>query len=224
MKEIIITDAIKEKCPDLHVLQIECNVKNPPTSDILWAEIEDASAKISATFQTDQIKNRSAIKATRAAYKTLGKDPNRYRPSAEALCRRILNGKGLYRLTTLVDLINLISLRTGHSIGGFDALKIDGEHLWLGIGTEEDKFYGIGRGQLNIANLPVYRDLAGGIGTPTSDEERTKLTDTTNHLLMLVNIYGKGHEESQESMEAMICDLLKRHAAATDIRMRRIYV
>lgn len=90
-------------------------------------------------------------------------DPGRYRPSAEALRRRLMRGIPLYQIDTLVDLINLVSLRTGHSIGGFDADKIQGNHLELGIGKAEEPFEGIGRGILNIEGLPVYRDSFGGI-------------------------------------------------------------
>lgn len=84
--------------------------------------------------------------ATREAYKRCGKDPGRYRPSAEALRRRLMRGIPLYQIDTLVDLINLVSLRTGHSIGGFDADKIQGNRLELGIGKAEEPFEGIGRG------------------------------------------------------------------------------
>ena len=69
-----------------------------------------------------------------------------------------MRGIPLYQIDTLVDLINLVSLRTGHSIGGFDADKIQGTHLELGIGKAGEPFEGIGRGVLNIEGLPVYRD------------------------------------------------------------------
>lgn len=189
MFEIAFSDRIRAAAPGLRVLAVEANVSNPPTPDSLWKEIESEAGRIKENYELGMISRRPAIAATRRAYKALGKEPNRYRPSAEALCRRIVNGKGLYRLTLFVDLINLISMRTGHSIGGFDADKIEGCTLMLDAGTAEDLFHGIGRGPLNIENLPVYRDDLGGIGTPTSDEERTKLTEQTSRLLMLVNVY-----------------------------------
>ena len=132
------------------------------------------------------INKRSAIFEMRKLYKKLGKDPNRYRPSAEALCRRILHDKDLYKINTMVDIINLISIKTGFSIGGFDCEKING-NLNLGVGVAGEKYEGIGRGLLNIEGLPVYRDNTGGIGTPTSDEERTKIDVTTKKLLMIIN-------------------------------------
>ena len=128
-----------------------------------------------ASETADSIKQQPAIAATREAYRRLGKDPSRYRPSAEALRRRLLRGLELYKIDTLVDLINLVSLRTGYSIGGFDADKIQGTDLCLGVGRAGEPFEGIGRGTLNIEGLPVFRDAVGGIGTPTSDNERTKM-------------------------------------------------
>ena len=104
--------------------------------------------------------------------------------------RRILRELPLYKVDTLVDLINLVSIRSGYSIGGFDADKIAGGSLVLGVGREGEIYHGIGRGELNIAGLPVYRDAVGGVGTPTSDEERTKIGLDTTHLLMIINGYS----------------------------------
>ena len=213
MKHIIFSDKIRRAAPGLKVIQICATCSNNPTSEQLWNEIEQECKRIESSYKIEEINKRPGIASTRAAYKALGKDPNRYRPSSEAMCRRIVNGKGLYRLTTLIDVINLISIASGYSIGGFDADKIEGDSLTLDAGTRDDIFNGIGRGQLNIEGLPVYRDAKGGIGTPTSDEERTKLTSDTTHLLMLVNIYGE--EMGMEETISMIKSNLERHAGAS---------
>ena len=167
---------------------------------------------MTTTTQIADIKLQPVIAATREAYKRCGKDPGRYRPSAEALRRRLMRGIPLYQIDTLVDLINLVSLRTGHSIGGFDADKIQGNHLELGIGKAEEPFEGIGRGILNIEGLPVYRDSFGGIGTPTSDHERTKMDVGTTHILAIVNGYN-GKEGLKEAAE-MIQSLLRDYAGS----------
>lgn len=218
MKNIVFSDRIREAAPDLKVLQIEADIINTPTSDDLWAEIENACNALKSNYQLAEINKRPAIAATRAAYKALGKEPNRYRPSAEALCRRIINGKGIYRLTTLIDAINLVSIVSGYSIGGFDADKIAGDTLVLDAGRHEEAFNAIGRGTLNIEGLPLYRDAIGGIGTPTSDEERTKLDITTRRLLMLVNIYGE--DMSAEDTALYIKDILYRFASPYSFRFR----
>lgn len=190
MIQITLSEDILAACPDLHVLAIACRVRNTESDIRLWDEIAQEEETVRQTMKLEEVNKWLPIRATRQAYKKLGKDPNRYRPSAEALRRRILRGLPLYRIDTLVDLINLVSIRSGYSIGGFDAMKIQGDQLVLGVGKEGEVYRGIGRGELNIAGLPVYRDDIGGIGTPTSDEERTKIDMETTSLLMIINGYS----------------------------------
>lgn len=190
MIQITLSEDILAACPDLHVLAIACRVRNTESDLRLWDEITQEEETVRQTMKLEEVNKWLPIRATRQAYKKLGKDPNRYRPSAEALRRRILRGLPLYRIDTLVDLINLVSIRSGYSIGGFDAMKIQGDRLVLGVGREGEVYRGIGRGELNIAGLPVYRDDIGGIGTPTSDEERTKIDMETTSLLMIINGYS----------------------------------
>jgi len=182
----------------------------------LWQEIAAVEAEFKASYPIEQINKIPTIQATRQAYKAFGKDPNRYRPSAEALCRRILKGMELYRINTLVDLINLVSIRTGYSIGGFDEDKIVGD-VTLTVGTADDVFEGIGRGLLNIEGLPVYKDSVGGIGTPTSDNERTKLSQETTRLFMIINGYS-GKVGLQEAIDYSV-QLLDKYANATGVEV-----
>ena len=163
------------------------------------------------TLTTESLKEMSGIAATRRVYKACGKDPSRYRPASEALIRRMLQGKELYQIDTLVDLINLASIAFGYSIGGFDADQFAGDTLTLGIGREGEPYEGIGRGMINIHGLPVYRDAIGGVGTPTSDHERTKITMSTRHLIVLINGYD-GNEERVTANARFIQDLLKKYA------------
>lgn len=212
---IIIEPIIKQVAPALKVIAIEAEVRNVATSDSLWEELRLEAHRIASLYQLPDINKRPGILATRAVYKALGKEPNRYRPSCEALCRRIVKGLELYRTLSVIDAINLVSIRSGYSIGGFDRDKIEGDTLCLGAGREGEEFNAIGRGLLNIAHLPIYRDAIGGIGTPTSDEERTKLSLDTRHLLMCVNIYGE--ELSVDDTINYSVDILKRHCDATGI-------
>ena len=153
----------------------------------------------------------TSISATRRVYKVCGKDPSRYRPASEALIRRMLQGKELYQRDTLVDLVNLASIAFGYSIGGFDADRFAGDTLTLGIGREGEPYEGIGRGQINIHGLPVYRDALGGVGTPTSDHERTKMTIDTRHLVVLINGYDGNRQRVTQNAE-YLQDLLRRYA------------
>lgn len=208
---IIVSEEIKTVCPQFIGVAVEAEVTNLPYSEELWNEIQAFRNDYCKRFTTETIKDMSAITATRAVYKKCGKDPSRYRPSGEALVRRMLKGLDLYQVNTIVDLINLASIAFGYSIGGFDADKIVGNTLILGIGKANEPYEGIGRGPLNIEGLPVYRDTTGGIGTPTSDHERTKLNTSTTRLLALVNGYD-GNKDNVSACAEFIRELLRKYA------------
>lgn len=216
--DILFEDEIRCAAPDLRVVTIEATVENSPTSNELRDLMSRSFSDMASLSKIEDIKTRHAIAATREVYKRLGKEPNRYRPSAEALCRRIIQGKGMYEINTLVDLINLVSVLSGYSIGGFDMEKIEGERLILGAGRKDEPFEGIGRGPLNIEHLPVYRDRKGGIGTPTSDNERTKLDSDSRRLLMCINIYGE--EMPIDDTVNLTVSLLEKFANAKNIEVK----
>ena len=160
---IIVSDEIKAVCPPFVGACVDAQVVNTPYSEALWQEIHQAEERFRSELTTESLKELPSIAATRAIYKKCGKDPSRYRPASEQLIRRMLQGKELYQIDTLVDLINLASITYGYSIGGFDADRFVGDTLTLGIGREGEPYEGIGRGPLNIAGLPVYRDAQGGV-------------------------------------------------------------
>ena len=208
-------DIIKEKAPDYRLIAVEADVKALPTDDELWREITSFAESYRACHEMAEVNKRPGIAGTREAYKAFGKEPNRYRPSTEALCRRFVKGLDLYRTLALIDLVNLLSVACGHSIGGFDADKISGDTLILGVGQEGEPYQAIGRGPLNIACLPVWRDSVGGIGTPTSDNERTKITADTRRILLTINIYKADMPEND--IIAMTERLLMQYASARNI-------
>ena len=214
-KKILISDVIRQACPQFVGAAVEATVVNNACAAGLWEEIDRLDRELQSRYTTEDIKLIPGVAATRQAYKDLGKDPSRYRPSGEQLMRRILQGKGLYRIDTLVDLINLASMKWGYSIGGFDADKISGDTLTLGVGEKDEPYEGIGRGLLNIEHMPVYRDALGGIGTPTSDNERTKMSLQTTHLLALVNGYD-GNTETVSDTARTIVDLVTRYCDARE--------
>ncbi|MCI7118442.1 MAG: hypothetical protein MR933_01370 [Prevotella sp.] len=213
--QVQVSPEMHSVCPEFVGACITANISNTQYSADLWSEIDTLGAEYRATLTTESLKDMTSIQATRRIYKLCGKDPSRYRPSGEAIVRRVLQGKGLYQVDTLVDLINLASMKYGYSIGAFDADKFSGDTLTLGIGKEGEPYEGIGRGMINIAGLPVYRDAIGGVGTPTSDHERTKVSLSTTRLLVLVNGYD-GSEQGVTDTAEYIIKLLNKYCAATN--------
>ncbi|MBQ4028501.1 MAG: hypothetical protein II624_04985 [Prevotella sp.] len=212
--KVIVSNEIEQVCPNFVGACVEADVVNTTYSEGLWKEIHVLEEQFRKELTTESLKQLSGIAATRRVYKACGKDPSRYRPASEALIRRMLQGKELYQIDTLVDLINLASIKYGYSIGGFDADKFVGDTLTLGIGKAGEPYEGIGRGMINIEGLPVYRDALGGVGTPTSDHERTKITINTRHLLVLINGYD-GNEQSVRANAEFIIELVNKYCSAT---------
>lgn len=214
MKEIAISQAIKNKLPDLTLGCIECDVVISEENSELWREIEAVSGTIGHSGELAEVGSNPAIRASRMAYRRCGKDPSRYRLSSEALMRRVIKGHQLYRVNNVVDLVNLISLKSGMSIGGYDVDKISGSVIF-DLGKRNEPYEAIGRGELNIASLPVFRDSVSPFGSPTSDSVRTSVTGNTKRFLMVI-IGFSGEICTTETIELSL-SLLKKYAKADNI-------
>ncbi len=212
---IIIESQISKLCPTLKLGVIECQVRVTADDYKLWEVINQHINQVEQSMTVEDIRNRSTISSSKNGYRKVGKDPNRYRLSAESLLRRIVNGKGLYKINNVVDLLNLASIKSGFSIGGYNADKIVGT-IKMGLGQADEAYEGIGRGQLNVENLPLFRDNLGAFGSATSDSLRTQIDSNCQNLLMVFFSY-QGEEELYESM-TFAKDLLTDFADAEDIK------
>ncbi len=219
MTPVIISDVLKARIPQLMLSCIECDVIVKEDANTLWEQIEKKVVEIAGSLQVEDISRMPAVAASRKGYRLCGKDPSRYRLSAEALLRRTVQGKGLYRVNNVVDLLNLVSVSTGFSIGGYDAEKIEGE-VEFGIGRQHEPYEGIGRGELNIGSLPVFRDWKGAFGTPTSDSVRTSVTSGTHRFLMILIDFGT--QGLLEEATASATELLRKYAGAGNLETRKI--
>jgi len=214
MNKIIISQTIKDKLPDLTLGCIECDVVVSEENRELWREIEAVCRIIGNSGELAEVGSHPAIKASRKAYRLCGKDPARYRLSSEALMRRVVKGHQLYRINNVVDLLNLVSIKSGMAIGGYDADKIAGG-ITFDTGKKNEPYEAIGRGEMNIEFLPVFRDSISPFGSPTSDSVRTSVTIDTKRFLMV--IIGFSDEISTTLAVELSLDLLKKYAMADNI-------
>lgn len=190
--QVKIDDDFARCVPGYRVVAAECRIVNGAVGDRQQSVAAELCRDIAGRYAVEDIKQLPAIAATRTAYKACGKDPNRYRPSQEQLMRRIVRGLGLYTVSAAVDAGNMLSLLSGCAVGCFDADKLAGDVAEVGIGRAGEPYCGIGRGELNIEGMPVVRDAEGAFGTPTSDNERTKLDDTTTRMFMTIHLFDSG--------------------------------
>ena len=219
MHPIYISNILASKVPGIKLSCIECDVRLEDRSEILWIEIQNKIIELCADLKVENISKIPAIAASRKAYKLCGKDPARYRLSAEALLRRVIKRNEIYQINSVVDLLNLVSISTGFSIGGYDTDKITG-NVVFGIGEKDEPYLGIGRGELNIEYLPVFRDDIGAFGTPTSDSERTSVSFQTKRFLMIIIDFNSSKQLNEATLLAV--DLLKKYANATNFELKII--
>lgn len=219
MRRITIAGELSDLCPNIHLWTIACGVSVESCPSGLKKLMEDKCREIEHNILMQDIGNLPVIDEARKAYRACGKDPARYRLSAEALLRRIVNGKGLYHINNVVDLLNLVSVTTGFSIGGYDADAVQGD-ICMGIGRKTEPYEGLGRGDLNIAHMPVFRDNLGPFGSATSDSERTGVSASTKRFLMIF-ISFNGNKGLNEA-GLMAVGLLSRYASGIDFETAEI--
>lgn len=220
MLEITIDPNLKELWKDAVLGCIQCKVKVEDSSQELLEEIQKLSEELpQIAGTTSEITKREKIADTRSAYKAFGKEPSRYRNSAEAMCRRIVQGKGLYRINNVVECNNLFSIRSGYSLGAYDTAKIDGSVTWM-VAPEGAHYKGIGKDQINVEFLPVFADGQGPFGNPTSDSVRTRITAEAKEILMV--IFGFSGTDGMEEDLKELAALLEKYCAAADIETKII--
>lgn len=183
MIDVIIREELKEKCPSVAIGSIEAYVTVASGSEELWAIIDEKCREIQNTYKPEDILNIENIDSSRRAYKALGKDPSRYRLSSESLVKRIVKGNELYKVNNVVDINNLISLTSCYSVGTYDLDKIEG-NIYFTVGREGETYEGIGRGTINLENLPLFTDDKGHFGSTTSDSTRAMITSETSRILL----------------------------------------
>ncbi len=216
MTTVAIDPELKKKCPSTTLGFVTAHVALQDTPAALQDEMKACEAKILGLPEPRAVLDSSKIRATRAGYKALGKDPARYRGSAEALLRRILSAKNFPHINAVVDIINLVSVESRLPIGLYDLAHVRGD-ITFRAGRPAETYKGIGKYDLNLEDLPIFCDELGPHGSPTSDSERTMVTAATQHVGAILISFG-GAEGLEQSCQRM-ADLLQQHAGGTDIKI-----
>jgi DNA/RNA-binding domain of Phe-tRNA-synthetase-like protein len=168
-------------------------VEAPASPAVLVEELRSCEQRVLKLPEPRAVLESPQILATRAAYKALGKDPARYRGSAEALLRRVIAGKGLPQINAVVDAINVVSVESRLPIGLYDLAHVQGDVVFR-AGRAAESYKGIGKYDLNLEGLPVFCDELGPHGSPTSDSERTMVTSATKNVLAVVISFGGAND------------------------------
>lgn len=214
MKIISIDKKLLEVCPNLQLGCINYSVNVEKGNEELWDEINKEISKITNNMTMEDVYKQKNIESSRNLYKLIGKDPHRYRVSSEALIRRIVKGKGLYKINNVVDANNLISIISKLSVGSYDTDKL-GENLIFRIGEKGESYKGIGKDIVNTENLPVFSDEFGAYGSPTSDSEKAMITNDTKNVLTVLIAFSDDAGLEQYMSEAT--KILEKYVGAKNI-------
>lgn len=208
---VAIDDALKKKCSRAALGCVTAEVQAQATPPGLAGELKSREEEILRLPQPRAVLESAPILATRAGYKALGKDPARYRGSAEALLRRVIATKGLPRIDAVVDVINLVSVESRLPVGLYDLSAVSGDIVFR-AGRAGETYKGIGKYDLNLEGLPLFADAIGPHGSATSDSERTMVTASTKHIIALIVSFGGAAELPRWTQR--MCELLALYAAA----------
>jgi len=197
----------------VHVGMLDFDVAVAPSPPGLVCALEDGAEVRVQELLGEAAASDPVIAGVRAAFKACGKDPSRYRPSSEALTRRVIAGKGLYQVNNIVDSGNLVSLMTGVPVGCYDADAIKGDTT-LRVGGSDETYDGVGRGPINLEGMPLMCDDTGPFGSPFSDSARTAIDEETQRLSFV--IYGLNVDVVHVEAAAEMADTLISRFCAPD--------
>jgi len=212
-----IDDALKKKCPRTALGCVTARVEAGASPAALSEEMNMRDAEIQKFPFPRGVLASPQVEAARTAYKALGKDPARYRGSAEALLRRVVGGKGLPRINAVVDVINLVSVESRLPVGLYDLGQVVGEIVFR-AGRAGETYKGIGKYDLNLEGLPLFSDTVGPHGSATSDSERTMVTAATKEVLAVIVSFGGA--ENLDRWTQRLGALLAQYANGTEIAIR----
>ena len=217
--KVSVDEALQKKCPRVALGCVTSQVEARPSPAVLVEEMQARVQEILRLPYARGVLESPQILATRAGYKALGKDPARYRGSAEALLRRVIAGKGLPQINAVVDVINFVSVESRLPIGLYDLAHVSGDIVFR-AGRVGETYKGIGKYDLNLEGLPVFCDSLGPHGSPTSDSERTIVTRETQQVLAIIVSFGG--TDVLERWTQRLVELLQRHASASILEQQII--
>ena len=204
--KVIVKKEILDKIPSYTVIAYKFSMDIKESDARIKDKVKEEEEKYQF-LSLEELINLDVIKEGRDGYKKFGKDPSRYRLACESLLRRLVKKMGLYYINNAVDIGNILSIETKRPVAVLDFDKVKGD-VTFRLGRIDDEYEGIGRGKINVENIPVYVDDISPFGSPTSDTLRTAITNNTKNILLFINCFsGRFVKECENMMEELYKDL-----------------
>ena len=176
--------------------------------------MDEVCARKRAEFTLETLAEAEPVRAVRAMFREWGMDPSKYRPSSEALLRRVVQGKGLYRVSNVVDVGNLGSIETGWPFGCYDRSRIQ-QPIEFRHGLPEEGYEGIGKQTWHLQGRPLLADSSGPFGSPISDSTRSMITESAHEILVVLYVPASTADASLEAAMKTLIERLMQFAGAS---------
>jgi DNA/RNA-binding domain of Phe-tRNA-synthetase-like protein len=209
---------IKTDLPDVKLGVLEADgLQVLPAGENLARLMDDVCARKLGEFSVETLAEAEPLRAVRAMFRAWGMDPSKYRPSSEALLRRVVQGKGLYRVSNVVDIGNLVSIETGWPLGCYDRSRVHAPVVFR-HGALGERYEGIGKRTWHLEGRPVLADAHGPFGSPISDSTRTMITPSARDVLITMYVPASAPRASIEVAMARLGERLQQFAGAGVVR------
>lgn len=210
---------IKIELPGVRLGLVEASdVEVHPASADLVAEMDRVCSSLRERLTVEQVVELPGVRAVRAMFRAWNMDPSKYRPSSEALLRRVVQGKGLYHISNVVDVINLDSIESAWPLGLYDLAHVNFPVAFR-HGRASETYYGIGRRLWHLEGRPVLADAQGAFGSPISDSTRTMVTEAAHNILTVVFAPAGASTVELQSMAHRHAARLERFCSARTTRI-----
>ncbi|WP_299090469.1 phenylalanine--tRNA ligase beta subunit-related protein [uncultured Metabacillus sp.] len=184
--EIQISDEVKQVIPDFKIGIVRYHdIQVSDSPHMLKGRLRLFQESLYFDYADKKVTDIPAINEWRKLFKSVGTDPNRYRPSNEALYRRVQKQQFLHNVNSAVDLNNFLSLQYQIPLGIYDADQLEGTIL-IKIGTEQDSYIAINEREVSLAKKLLSADQQGPFGSPYVDSKRSAVTENTRNALHLI--------------------------------------
>lgn len=186
MPNIRISPEIGAVVPDFKIGAIEYHeIAIGESPKKLKTKLDYIQEELKLQLEEKTIAQFSGIRQWREVFKKLGTDPGRYRPSHEALYRRVKKGGRLPSIHSAADMNNFFSLQYEIPLGIYDLDQI-GKTVTLRVGTADDAYEGLNGRMMNMAQKLLSSDENGAFGSPIVDSKKTMTTEKTTSCLQLI--------------------------------------
>lgn len=218
--EVKIDPRLLETYPDIRLGLMRFTAEVRESDRKFWTYMEtEVLPQVRTAIEGKEWAEIPGIRGSRAAYKAFGRNPGRYRVSSEALLRRVRRGDELYHINSVVDVNNLISVKSGLSVGSYDLEKISGS-VTLRKAMPGEGYTGIGKDFLDMENMLVLADEDGIFGSSMSDSTRAMVTESTKDILAVIYCF-----ERETDLAALLADgkrAFEEFAGAANMEIRSI--